>query len=77
MMKEKNVPVSVIIQKKLEESKAPLSTYEVAKKANLSWSTVNIHCYKLKDQGVIDCKLQVAEVGSGKKMLWFMKKGGK
>ncbi len=76
MSKKENVPVSVIIQKVLEESKDPLSTYEIAKKTKLSWSTVNIHCYKLKDNGSIDCKLEVAEVGSGKKMLWFLKKGG-
>ncbi len=76
MTKRENVPVSVIIQKILGESKEPLSTYEIAKKANLSWSTVNIHSYKLKDQGIIDCRLEVAEVGSGKKMLWFLKKGG-
>lgn len=74
MSKVKNVPVSVIIKKILEESKDSLSTYEIAKKTNLSWSTVNIHCYKLKDQDVLNCKVKMAEVGSGKKILWFLKK---
>ncbi len=74
MPRKENIPISIIIQNLLKESKEPLSTYEIAKKTNLSWSTVNIHCYKLKDNGTLDCKLKVAEVGSGKKMLWFMKR---
>ena len=74
MNKETNIPVSEIIQRILNESKEPLSTYELAKKAKISWSTANTHCYKLKDQGILDGRLEVAEVGSGRKMLWFMKK---
>ena len=73
MAKEANIPVSEIIKKILKEAKEPLSTYEIAKKAKISWSTANTHCYKLKDEGVIDGKLEVAEVGSGRKMLWYLK----
>lgn len=73
MTKKENVPVPVIIQKVLKESKEPLSTYEIAKKAGISWSTTNIHCYKLKDDDIIGSKLEVAAIGSGKKMLWFLK----
>lgn len=72
IMKGKNVPVSVIIRKILEGSKEPLSTYEIAKKANLSWSTVNVHCYKLKGENVVSPKLEVADIGSGKKVLWSL-----
>jgi len=69
----KNVPVATVIRRILKEAKKPLSTYEIAKRAKISWSTANTHCYKLKDQGVIEGELKVAEVGSGKKMMWKLK----
>ena len=70
----KNIPVGEVVLKLLRESKVSLSTYEIAKKASISWSTANTHCYKLKDEGLIDGKLEMADVGSSKKMLWWIKK---
>jgi len=66
--------VSEIILKILKEEGKPLSTYEIAKKANISWSTANTHCYKLKDEGKIDGKLETATIGSSRKMMWWLKK---
>ena len=68
-----NISVDQITEKILKSSERPLSTYELAKQANISWSTANIHCYKLKAQGRIKGKLEAAKVGSGKKMLWWIK----
>jgi len=68
-----NVSVSEMILKALKESSAPVSTYELAKKLGISWSTANTHCYKLKDAGKIDNKEIVQRIGAGKKVVWFMK----
>ncbi len=69
-----NIPVGEVIVKLLRESKTPLSTYELAKKSKISWSTANTHCYKLKDVGIVDGKLETADIGASKKMLWWLKK---
>ncbi len=47
-----------------------LTTYKLAKKAKLSWSTVNSHCYKLKSLNKADGKAEPARVGSRKKVIW-------
>ncbi len=52
--------------------KAPkLSTYQIAKKLNISWSTANIHCYKLKMVGKIDGSPEDSKFGMGEKMIWW------
>ncbi len=73
-MRNENISVDTITQKILKTSRQPLSTYEIAKRAKISWSTANIHCYKLKSEGKINGKLEKAEVGSGKKMIWWIGK---
>ncbi len=70
----KNITVDQITQQILKRSKGPISTYELAKQANISWSTANIHCYKLKSEGKIKGKLEMANIGLGKKMLWWIGK---
>lgn len=70
----KNITVDQITQQILKKSKLPISTYELAKQANISWSTANIHCYKLKSEGKIKGKIEQANVGQGKKMLWWIGK---
>lgn len=57
----------------LKESREPLSTYELAKRLGVSWSTVNTHCYKLKDAGKIECTQILPKIGAGKKVVWFVK----
>ncbi|OYT27174.1 MAG: hypothetical protein B6U97_02200 [Candidatus Altiarchaeales archaeon ex4484_96] len=46
----------------------PLSTYQIAKNANISWSTANTHCYKLKSIGVLDMKRVKNHFGQTKVM---------
>ena len=70
---KENVPVGDMILKLLKESSEPISTYEIAKKVGISWSTANTHCYKLKDAGKVDSKEIVQKIGAGKKVVWFMK----
>jgi len=53
----------------LNKSAKPLTVYQIAKEAGLSWATVNIHCYKLKSNGVVNDNIY--ECGPGqKKTLW-------
>ncbi len=68
-----NISVEDSILKTLKESAEPVSTYELAKKLGISWSTANTHCYKLKDAGKIDKKDIVPKIGAGKKVVWFVK----
>lgn len=68
-----NISAGEMILKTLRESPKPLSTYEIAKKLGISWSTANTHCYKLKDAGKIDSKEIVPKIGAGKKVVWFVK----
>lgn len=48
-----------------------LSTYQIAKKLKISWSTANIHCYKLKTVGKIDGSPRESKFGMGEKMVWW------
>jgi len=52
----------------LNTAKKPLSTYQIAKNANISWSTANTHCYKLKSIGVLDMKRVKNHFGQTKVM---------
>ena len=63
--------VDDLIKSKLKGLKKPLSTYEIAKNANLSWATANTHCYKLKSFGVIDGKYEEARIGI-KRVVWWL-----
>ena len=73
-MKHENLSIDALTEKILKTSRQPLSTYQIAKQVKISWSTANIHCYKLKSEGKIDGKMEKAEVGSGKKMIWWIGK---
>lgn len=59
------------ILKTIRKSKVPLSTYEIAKKTNIVWSTANSHCYKLKTMKLIDSKAEESKFGSGEKIVWW------
>lgn len=56
----------------LKKEGKPLSTYQIAKKIGVSWSTANTYCYKLKDKGVIKGEEKIARVGMNKKMVWWL-----
>ncbi len=66
--------VDEVTLKILKKHKRPISTYELAKQAGISWSTANTHCYKLKSEGVIKGKLETAKIGNSKKMVWWVGK---
>lgn len=53
----------------LRKSEKPMSTYKIAKEAKLAWSTVNIHCYKLKSLGMLDEQTITTPIGQ-KKVIW-------
>lgn len=48
-----------------------LTTYEIAKRLKISWSTANLYCYKMKSFGIIKGEEIKAEIGEGKKMMWW------
>ncbi len=58
----------------LKKNNRPLSTYQVAKKANLSWSTANTHCYKLKSVGMLHMKRVKNHFGQTKVVWWLTDK---
>ena len=60
-----------VIQTVLARSKKPLSTYEIAKKTGVSWSTANMHCFKLKTQGIFKNKSENS-IGRRKKVIWWV-----
>jgi len=64
--------IDQLIQNVLTEYKKPLSTYELAKTANISWSTTNAHCYKLMSFGIIDGKNEELRIGI-KRIVWWLK----
>ncbi len=72
-MTKENISVDVLTERILASSARPLSTYEIAKKAKISWPTANTHCYKLKSMGRISCQEERRDVGVGKKVLWYIK----
>ena len=65
--------VGKLIQDVLRSSRKPLSTYEIAKKIGVSWATANIHCYKMKVLGVLDCRSEEVKIGM-KRMVWWVKR---
>jgi len=67
---DKLTPVDKAILNSLKNANKPLSTYKLSKISELSWSTVNTHCYKLKSMGLVDSKVQRSKFG-GKKLFWF------
>ncbi|NOQ55252.1 MAG: HTH domain-containing protein [Nanohaloarchaea archaeon] len=63
--------IDQLIEEKLKEAGKPVSTYALAKVTELSWSTINAHCYKLKSMGIIDGRMESAKIGQRKKLLWW------
>lgn len=57
-----------------ENTPTPASTYAISEALGISWSTANAHCYQLKDAGRITGELVLADIGSGRKMMWGLKK---
>ncbi len=62
-----------LIRSVIAKAKKPISTYEIAKLAGISWGTTTTHCYKLASEGVLACKQEESKTGA-KKVLWWLKK---
>ena len=76
MRKDETMPMSPLdeeIVKILKQAERPLSTYEIAKKLKISWSTANLHCYKLKAMGVLKSKSVESKFGLKEKMVWWVR----
>lgn len=73
-MSKESISVDALTEQILARAERPLSTYEIAKMAKISWSTANVHCYKLKANGRLAAQEERADVGSGRKMLWSLTK---
>jgi len=58
--------IDKLILELLRKSPKPMSTYEIARKAKLTWSTVITHCYKLKSRGLLEEKTIVSPFGQKK-----------
>jgi len=58
------------ILKILRESSGPLSTYEIAKKIDISWSTANIHLKDLQIKEMVKSKEEM--IKSKKRMVWWI-----
>ena len=58
------------ILKVLRESHEPLSTYEIAKKTDLSWSTANIHLKDLQIKGMVKNKEDA--IKNKKRVVWWV-----
>ena len=70
-MREMMDEIDELIESVLKKAGKPQSTYQVAKDTGLSWSTINVHCYKLKSMGVLGGRLETAKIGQRKKLLWW------
>ena len=56
----------------LKSSKKPLSTYQIAKMAKITWPTANSHCYKLKSMNKIESRQEKSKFGSREKVVWWI-----
>ncbi|RLI89754.1 MAG: hypothetical protein DRO62_00965 [Candidatus Altiarchaeales archaeon] len=61
--------IDELIIELLGKSEKPMSTYKIAKEAKLAWSTVNIHCYKLKALNLLEEKTIISPIGQ-KRVMW-------
>ena len=57
---------------KLLSKKGPLSTYEIAKELGISWSTANMHLYRLKAEGKVKRRTETQKIGMRKRVVWWV-----
>jgi predicted transcriptional regulator len=65
--------VDRMIKDFLKKSSQPISTYDIAKRLNISWSTANTHCYRLMAYGVIASKNEEVRISVKRVVWWYMK----
>jgi len=71
-MEEDLMEIDRAILSAIKNARQPLSTYGIAKDTKISWSTANIHCYKLKSIGVISENKQQSRFGQSK-VFWHIR----
>lgn len=69
-MKNELGEIDRLILNAVKEAKNPISTYDVAKKTGISWSTASSHCYKLMAFGILESKSEKSRAGVGHKIMW-------
>jgi predicted transcriptional regulator len=57
----------------LKKAKKPLSTYQIAKKAKITWPTANTHCYKLVSMKLVLNRQEESKHGPNEKIVWWIK----
>jgi len=57
---------------RLLSKQGPMSTYEVAKALGVSWSTANMHLYRLKAEGVVKRRTEMPKLGMRKRVVWWV-----
>jgi Mn-dependent DtxR family transcriptional regulator len=65
--------VDKVILNLLKREKQPLSTYQIAKMAKITWPTANSHCYKLKSMNLVKNKQEKSKFGPNEKVVWWVK----
>ena len=73
-MKEELDDIDTLILNKIKKSDNGLNTYELSKMTNISWSTINIHCFRLLAMDHIISKLYDDSL-QRKKRIWTVKRG--
>jgi Mn-dependent DtxR family transcriptional regulator len=63
--------VDKVILNLLKKTGKPLSTYQIAKKAKVTWPTANSHCYKLKSMNLVESKQEKSKFGPNEKVVWW------
>jgi len=64
--------VDKLLLKTFDKCDEPPSTYILAKRAEVSWSTANGHLYKLKSLGLVKGAVGKSKSGTGRKMVWWI-----
>ncbi len=57
---------------RLLSKRGPASTYEIAKMLGISWSTANMHLYRLKAEGKVKRRTEMPRIGMRKKVVWWI-----
>lgn len=65
--------IDKLIMDQIKKSDKGLNTYELGKIINLSWSTTNIHCFRLQAMNKLTNKLH-SNLTQRRKRVWRIKK---
>lgn len=60
---------------KIIKKEGSQTTYQIAKLADISWSTANTHCYKMQAIGVLKGRFEQEKIGARRKVVWRLIEG--